>query len=90
MKAEERKIFWQAIETGDNPLLNVMSALVEKHGLPACLMALGDISSVLSEDAEEAENLTANQRGLILSACAQVCHLSDQMYCEMELLKAKP
>jgi len=67
-----------------------MSALIEKHGLPACLMALGDLAKVLSEDAEEAENLTANQRGLVLSACAQVCHLSDQMHCEMEFLKAKP
>ena len=30
--------------------------------------------------------LTPNQRGLILGACAQVCNLSDQMHAEMEFL----
>jgi len=42
---------------------------------------------VLSEDAEVAD-LTANQRGLILGACAQVCQLSDQMHAEMDFLAA--
>ena len=49
-------------------------------------MCLGDISQVLSEDAETAPELTANQRGLILGACAQVCNLSDQMHAEMDFL----
>ena len=48
-------------------------------------MSLGDISKVLSEDAESAE-LTPNQRGLILGACAQVSSLSDLMHAEMEYL----
>lgn len=85
MTIEERQAFWEAVESGDNPLLSVMHGLVEKWGLPAIIMCLGDIGNVLSEDAESAE-LTANQRGLILGACAQVCQLSDQMHAEMEFL----
>ena len=68
MTIEERKEFWNAIETGDNPLLSAMSSLVEKWGLPAIIMALGDIAVVLSEDSIDASNLTPNQRGLIMSA----------------------
>ena len=82
MTTEERQNFWKAIESGENPLLSAMSSLVEKWGLPAIIMALGDISVVLSEDAIDAE-LTPNQRGLIMGACAQVCALSDQMHAEM-------
>ena len=85
MTTEERDAFWEAVEGGDNPLLSVMHGLVEKWGLPAIIMCLGDIANVLSEDAETA-NLTANQRGLILGACAQVCNLSDQMHAEMDFL----
>ena len=87
MTVEEREKFWHAVETGDNPLLSAMSSLVEKWGLPAIIMALGDISVVLSEDAMDAENLTANQRGLIKNACAQVSNLSDLMHAEMEFIK---
>ena len=88
MTSEERKAFWEAIETGENPLLSVMSGLVEKWGLPAVIMSLGDIGRVLSEDAIDAK-LTPNQRGLIISACAQVCNLSDMLHAEMEWLKNK-
>lgn len=87
MTIEERKEFWNAVETGDNPLLSAMSSLVEKWGLPAIIMALGDISVVLSEDSIDAENLTANQRGLIMNACAQVSNLSDLMHAEMDWIK---
>ena len=86
MKVEERQAFWEAVESGSNPLLSVMHGLVEKWGLPAIIMCLGDISQVLSEDAETAPELTANQRGLILGACAQVCNLSDQMHAEMSFI----
>lgn len=85
MTNEERQEFWDAVEGGENPLLSVMHGLVEKWGLPAIIMSLGDIAAVLSEDAIDAE-LTPNQRGLILGACAQVCSLSDQMHAEMEFL----
>ena len=51
-------------------------------------MCLGDIGKVLAEDAEDAAELTPNQRGLILGACAQVCTLSDQMHAEMDFLIA--
>lgn len=85
MSPEERRLFWEAIETGDNPLLSVMSGLVEKWGMPAVIMSLGDIGRVLSEDAIDAE-LTPNQRGLIISACAHVCNLSDHMHAEMEYI----
>ncbi len=85
MTQEERDLFWQAIESGDNPLLSVMSGLVEKWGMPAVIMSLGDIGRVLSEDAIDAD-LTPNQRGLVLSACAQVCNLSDHMHAEMEYI----
>lgn len=85
MTNEERQEFWNAIESGENPLLSVMHGLVEKWGLPAIIMSLGDIAAVLSEDAIDAE-LTPNQRGLILGACAQVSSLSDQMHAEMEFL----
>jgi len=88
MTPAERQAFWQSIESGSNPLLSTMSSLVERWGLPAIIMALGDISVVLSEDAVDAENLTPNQRGLIKSACAQVSNLSDLMHSEMEHLKA--
>ena len=54
--------------------------------MPAIIMSLGDIGRVLAEDAEQAKNLTPNQRGLILGACAQVCSLSDQMHAEMEFI----
>ena len=87
MTSAEREKFWQAVEGGENPLLSVMHGLVEKWGLPAIIMSLGDIGRVLSEDAVDAE-LTPNQRGLIMGACAQVCALSDQMHAEMEHLAA--
>ena len=85
MTTDERQAFWDAIESGDNPLLSVMSGLVEKWGMPAVIMSLGDIGRVLSEDAIDAE-LTPNQRGLIISACAQVCNLSDHMHAEMQYI----
>ena len=87
MTVEERKKFWEAVEAGDNPLLSAMSSLVERWGLPAIIMALGDISVVLSEDAIDADNLTPNQRGLIMNACAQVANLSDLMHAEMDHIK---
>lgn len=85
MTQEERAAFWEAVDSGESPLLSAMHSLVERWGLPAIIMCLGDISKVLSEDAEEAE-LTPNQRGLILGACAQVASLSDLMHAEMEFL----
>lgn len=84
--SSEREQFWQAVEGGSNPLLSVLHGLVEKWGLPAVIMCLGDISRILAEDAEVAENLTPNQRGLILGACAQVSNLSDQMAAEMAFI----
>ena len=87
MTSAEREEFWQAVESGSNPLLSVMHGLVEKWGLPAIIMSLGDIGRVLSEDAVDAD-LTPNQRGLIMGACAQVRALSDQMHAEMEHLAA--
>ena len=59
------------MQSGDNPLLSVMSSLVEKWGMPAIVMCLGDIANVLSEDVVDAENLTPNQRGLVMS-CTRV------------------
>lgn len=87
MTTEERQRFWEIVESGDNPLLSVMSGLVEKWGMPALVMALGDIANVLSEDAVDADNLTPNQRGLILSCCAQVSNLSDLMHAELDYLQ---
>jgi len=87
MTTQEREQFWSIVESGSNPLLSVMSGLVEKWGMPAVVMALGDIANVLSEDAVDADNLTPNQRGLIIGCCAQVSHLSDLMHSEMEFLK---
>ena len=86
MSPKEREEFFFFFESGDNPLLSVMHNLVEKWGLPAIIMCLGDISRVLSEDAETADNLTPNQRGLILGACASVSNLSDQMSAEMQFI----
>ena len=85
MTVEEREQFWEAIESGENVLLSTMHSLTERWGLPAIIMALGDVARILSEDAEDAQ-LTPNQRGLILGACAQVCNLSDQMHAEMNFL----
>ena len=87
MTTEEREQFWEIVESGDNPLLSAMSSLVEKWGMPAIVMALGDIANVSSEDAIDAENLTPNQRGLIKNCCAQVSNLSDLMHAEMDFLK---
>mgnify|MGYP001299473680 FL=1 len=90
MTNEERQEFWQAVESGDNPLLSVLSGLVERWGLPAIIMALGDISKVLSEDVLDAESLTPAQRGLIMNATAQVCNLSDLMHAEMDFIMHGP
>ena len=89
MSPEERQAFWDAIESGENPLLSAMHSQVERWGIPAVVMCLGDIARVLSEDAEEAK-LTPNQRGLIIGACAQVCNLSDQMRAEMAHIASNP
>jgi hypothetical protein len=88
MTTEERQKFWEIVESGSNPLLSAMSSLVEKWGMPAIVMALGDIANVLSEDAVDAENLTPNQRGLVKNCCAQVSNLSDLMHAEMDFIKA--
>ena len=87
MSSEDRKAFWEAVETGSNPLLSVMHGLVEKWGLPAIIMCLGDVANILSEDAEDAP-LSPNQRGLIIGACAQVSALSDQMHAEMSWIES--
>ena len=87
MRVEERQAFWEQVESGANPLLSVMHSHVERWGMPAIVMCLGDIAKVLSEDAESAENLTPNQRGIILGCCAQVSALSDQMHAEMSFLE---
>ena len=89
MTKQERDQFWADIETGKNPLLSVMSGLTEKWGLPAIIMALGDIAVVLSEDAVDADNITPDQRGLIINCCAQVSNLSDMMHAEMDFIKSK-
>ena len=86
MTPQERANFWRAAE--DNPLLSALSSLTEKWGLPAIVMALGDISVVLSEDAHDASNLTAEQRSMVISACAQVSDLSDRIHAEMDYLTA--
>ena len=86
MTTEERQRFWEIVESGDNPLLSVMSSLVEKWGMPAIVMSLGDIANVLSEDVIDADNLTPSQRGLIMSCCAQVSQLSDMMHQEMDFV----
>ena len=85
MKAEDRQAFWEAIENGNNPLLSAMHSLTEKWGMPAIIMALGDIAKILSEDAETAA-LTPNERGLIMGACASMSNLSDQMHAEMDFI----
>ena len=85
MTPEAREKFWKEVESGSNPLLSVMHGLIEKWGLPAIIMAMGEIAEVLSEDALDAE-LTPHQRGLIIGACASVSSLSDQMHAEMEHL----
>ena len=71
MEPTDRELFWESIENGDNPLLSAMHSLTEKWGLPAIIMSLGDIAKILSEDAEGAD-LTPNERGLIIGACAAV------------------
>ena len=88
MTTEERQQFWEIVESGSNPLLSAMSSLVEKWGMPAIVMALGDIANVLSEDAVDADNLTPNQRGLVMSCCAQVSNLSDMMHAEMDFIQS--
>ena len=55
MTPAERQQFWEIVESGDNPLLSVISGLVEKWGMPAIVMALGDVANVLSEDAIDAD-----------------------------------
>ena len=89
MTKQERDAFWRQVETGSNPLLSVMSGLTEKWGMPAIVMALGEIAVVLSEDAVDANNITADQRGLIINCCAQVSNLSDLMHAEMDFIKSK-
>ena len=90
MEQQAREKFWKVIESGEDPLLSVLHTLVERWGLPAVVMSLGSISEVLSEDALDADNLTPNQRGLIIGACAQVCQLKDQMQAEMDFITKQP
>ena len=90
MNIEDRQKFWATVESGEDPLLSVLHNLVEKWGLPAIIMCLGNISDVLSEDVLDAPGLTPNQRGLIMGACAQVSALSDQMNAEMRHLQNSP
>lgn len=90
MNIEDRQKFWETVESGEDPLLSVLHNLVEKWGLPAIIMCLGNISDVLSEDVLDAPGLTPNQRGLIMGACAQVSALSDQMNAEMRHLQNSP
>ena len=89
MRQDDRRLFWELVESGERPLLSVLNSLIEKWGLPEIMMTLGEISEVLSEDAVDAD-LTPNQRGLILGACAQVSALSDQMSAEMAHLSKNP
>ena len=89
MSPTERQAYWDAIDSGDNPLLSVMHGLTEKWGLPALIMCLGDVAEILAEDAETADNITPNQRGLILGACAQVVQISDQMRAETEFIESE-
>ena len=56
MTTEQRQAFWEAVESGENPLLSVMHGLVEKWGLPAIIMCLGDIGKYFSTDNKEWEN----------------------------------
>lgn len=85
MEPTDRELFWETLESGENPLLSAMHSLTEKWGLPAIIMSLGDIAKILSEDAETAD-LTPNERGLIIGACAAVSNLSDQMHAEMDFI----
>ena len=68
---------------GDHPLLSVMHGLVERWGLPAIVMCLGDMARSYLK-MQKLPSYT-NQRGLILGA-VQVCQLSDQMHAEMEFI----
>ena len=86
MNSTDREQFWERVDTGNDPLLSALHSLVERWGMPAIVMCLGDIAKVLSEDAEDAQ-LTPNQRGLIIGCCAQVNALSDQMRAEMAFLQ---
>ena len=86
MSSKDHEEFWHQVNSGENPLLSVMHGLTEKWGLPAIIMCLGDIAVVLAEEAEDADNLTPSQRGLVLGACAQVSQLSDQMRHEIKFL----
>ena len=52
-------------------------------GYPCNYYVSRDIAQVLSEDAETAD-LTPNERGLIIGACAAVANLSEQMHAEMD------
>lgn len=86
MTPEERHNFWKLAE--ENPLLSALSSLTERWGLPAIVMALGDIAEVLSEDAHHADNLSTEQRSMVISACSQVSDLSDRIHAEMDYLTA--
>ena len=89
MTSEERQAFWHKVETGESPLISVLHGLVERWGLPSVILALSDISDVLSEDAVDAKNLTPNQRGLIIGACAQVSSLGEHMRHELDFITSK-
>ena len=86
MTPDERQNFWKSAD--ENPLLSALASLTERWGLPAIVMALGDISVVLSEDAHHADNLTTEQRSMVISACSQVSDLSDRIHAEMDYLTA--
>ena len=86
-RKQERKVYWDAIESGSDPLLCSMNSMVERWGMPAMILALGNVARILAEDAEDAK-LTPQQRSLIIGSCARMADTADNMAAEMRAVQA--
>ena len=84
MDVKEREFYWNAVETGSDPLLCSLHSMVERWSLPAVALALSSVAKVQSEDVEQCATLTTAERSLLISSCALVADVGDRIGAEMK------
>ena len=84
MDVKDREFYWNAIESGSDPLLCSLHSMVERWSMPAVAIALSSVAKVQSEDVEACNSLTPEQRSLVISTCALVADVGDRIGAEMK------
>ena len=90
MDAKDREFYWDAVESGSDPLLCSLHSMVERWSLPAVALALASVAKVQAEDLDSNKSLTPTQRSLIMSSCAAVSDTGDRIGAEMAHFTGKP